>query len=266
MATKFFTINNISNLHVGSGNANYGVIDNLVQKDVNTELPTIHSSGIKGALREFFKNKNSSIIKDVFGEEGNDGTNGSSGKWKFLSADLLSRPVRSDKIPYFNAASTKAIELIVSKANKLGVANNIFEELEKFSKFSNPDKGAPVVFEQQYNGAKIEENDWKAKYQSPSFDLNVVKNVLGSNIVLIKDEDYRELELPVIARNHLENGKSQNLWYEEVVPYNAFFGLFIITDENHHDDFYKNGIENKIVQIGANASISYGLCQISEHI
>ena len=263
MEIKFFTINNISNLHVGSGNANYGVIDNLVQKDVNTGLPTIHSSGIKGALREFFKHHNPLILDHVFGKESDQG---GAGKWKFLSADLLSRPVRSDKIAYFNATSIQAIKQLIKKMEKLGIKNDYLTALGEFAKLPNPEHKNPLVFEKKYENARIEENDWKAIYKEENVNLDweKIKQIIGDNIVLINDKDYREMELPVIARNHLENGKSQNLWYEEVVPYDSYFGLIILIDNNHFEYFYEKGIKEKIVQIGDNASIGYGLCKIKE--
>ena len=63
MKAKFFKIEAISNLHVGNGEINYGLIDNLIQRDPVTELPNINSSSLKGALREFFKH-NKNRIKD----------------------------------------------------------------------------------------------------------------------------------------------------------------------------------------------------------
>ncbi|MCD4675191.1 MAG: hypothetical protein K8S18_04240 [Desulfobacula sp.] len=55
MTTTFYKIRTITNLHVGAGDANYGVIDNLVQRDVVTGLPVIHGSSLKGAIREFYE-------------------------------------------------------------------------------------------------------------------------------------------------------------------------------------------------------------------
>ena len=255
MATKLYLINNISNLHVGSGDTNYGVIDNLVQKDVNTGLPTIHSSSLKGALRKYFQEKQSNLIDHIFGDENN-----KPGKWKFLSADLLSRPVRSDKIPYFNATSPEAIKHFIEKAEKLGYKSNVLTELKKFANL-NPGKSQPMVFDENLKGAKIEETGWVAV--KDDFDVSNIKSLFGDNIVLLNHSDFIELELPVIARNHLENGKSQNLWYEEVVPYDSRFGFFVLTDNNYEKDF-NTEIKDNIVQIGANASIGYGLCKIVE--
>lgn len=71
MATnKLFHITAITNLHVGSGTENIGVVDNLIQRDVITKLPIIHSSSLKGALREHCNcNKDQNVIDYIFGSE-----------------------------------------------------------------------------------------------------------------------------------------------------------------------------------------------------
>ena len=65
--------------------------------------------------------------------------------------------------------------------------------------------------------------------------------------------------LPIIARNVLENGESKNLWYEQVLP--AETVLYTIIQEKGED--LKNALtqEGKLVQIGANATIGYGYCK-----
>ena len=60
MKIEFYKIECLTNLHVGSGEINYNIVDNEVEKDAVTGLPVIHASGIKGALRDTFKN----IISD----------------------------------------------------------------------------------------------------------------------------------------------------------------------------------------------------------
>ena len=74
-----------------------------------------------------------------------------------------------------------------------------------------------------------------------------------------------ELEaLPVIARNKLNNGKSQNLWYEEVVPAESCFVFFVSYPEQGTDfKEFDDHINDQLVQIGANGSVGYGFCSIS---
>lgn len=67
--------------------------------------------------------------------------------------------------------------------------------------------------------------------------------------------------LPIIARNVLDNGTSKNLWYEQVLPAESI--LFTIT--NGPEDILKtlsDTIDNEVIQIGANATIGYGFCKI----
>lgn len=249
---NFYSIRALTNLHVGSGDNNYGVVDNLVQRDVNTTLPTIHSSSLKGALKEFFAYTDSSIISTVFGDSDN------AGQWQFLSADLLSRPLRSDKIPYFHATSPEVLSGLAQKFKNMGL--KVPPGLLELAQIEVA-KNKPVVFESAYEEAIIEELDWQAKHMSTDASMDWINNVLGENLVLVHDSDFRKLELPVIARNYLENGESKNLWYEEVVPYDARFGVFILQSEDHAQAFDK-ALERH-VQIGANASIGYGLCQLT---
>ena len=63
--------------------------------------------------------------------------------------------------------------------------------------------------------------------------------------------------LPIIARNCLENGESTNLWYEQVLPSQSVLATIIQT-YNAEDLDILNGA---IVQIGANATIGYGYCK-----
>lgn len=63
--------------------------------------------------------------------------------------------------------------------------------------------------------------------------------------------------LPIIARNCLENGESSNLWYEQVLPSQSVLATIIQT--NNADDL--DVLNGAIVQIGANATIGYGYCK-----
>lgn len=274
---NLFTIENYSNLHVGSGDANYGVIDNLIQRDAITELPNINSSSLKGALREFIEvgsnmSQNTKQIELVFGSDPKDQTKQLSGKVRFFDATLLALPVRATNQPYYLATTKEIITEFLESCNTFGIVlpNNLEQILKNLP---TPDKKEALVFGNT-NG-KIDDEivlkalkNLNAQNLSPLFD---------DKLVLMHNDDFKEIaiSLPVIARNQLENGESQNLFYEEVLPRKSKFFTFIAFPSDDHiaqadkTDFtnaqinFKKAIQDEIVQIGANGSIGYGMCKLT---
>ena len=266
---NLYKIHCITNLHVGSGDSNYGVIDNLVQRDVLTSFPTINESSLKGSIKEFFvsvvkKEKSISTkdaqkdprIKAIFGNE--DGQ----GDYRFYAGHLLLFPVRTNKAPYLLATCPKILNDYCELAKVMGMDAVDLKPMVDFAALSvEPNK--PLVFDEKHVDILIEYPEIKAKDDSGS-----VPKLLGlpHEIVLMHDDDFKrvcgENKLPVIARNHLEDGKSTNLWYEEIVPRKSVFFCFIGESEREND-FFSNTIV-KPMQIGANASIGYGLVTLKK--
>jgi len=242
-------------MHVGTGGANYETIDNSVQRDIVTEMPTIFSSSLKGALREFFKNKwgkNDDKLNYIFGPDNTRtvGKDGNIGHYNFLAADLISYPVRSEQKPYFNATSP----FLLQQVNKLAKAfslENVFPEITTAEE--NKPKTAAA-------GQTLE--DWTSVGGLVLQDANI-----GENIAVFHEKDFKHLarKLPVIARNRLDNGESKNLWYEEVVPRESRFVFFVsMPDKDNYLTEFEKELNNGIVQIGANGSIGYGFCKITK--
>lgn len=269
MKTELYKITTLSNLHVGAGDINFDVIDNQVQRDSITNLPNINSSSLKGAFREHFTQdgNESNMVKYIFGPENNSNDSHQTGAYSFFEAQLLTRPVRSNVKAYFNATSPQIIKnlLDIIKNFDIDFDSELEVELEKLSKVK-PKKGVPIILEDISN-AFLE--DTKAEVNS--FDTSKLVKFLGENIALFNDADLKELDLPVVARNYLEDGVSKNLWYEEVVPKQSKFFFCIVkptnVDPKDYDQKIK-GFENRfnsdsnIVQIGANKSIGYGYSKI----
>ena len=66
--------------------------------------------------------------------------------------------------------------------------------------------------------------------------------------------------LPIIARNCLENGLSANLWYEQVLPSKTVLYFFTSGDVKG----FAEALDGSLVQIGANATVGYGYCRITK--
>jgi len=237
MIAKCFKIECLTNLHVGNGDVNYNIIDNEVERDSVTNYPTINSSGLKGALREHFNAKGCEFIRDVFGDEGDM----SQGKIKFLSANMLARPMRvSDgDSPYFLVTTKKAVELLNKLVSEFGL---------NFDKISL-----------SLNG--------KAEIEGIECSLTDSLNPLGLDVAAVmEDKEFSNMPLPVVARNKLESGKSVNLWYEEIVPHESVFTFFIIANDDSKDLVCKltEEIKKEPIQFGGNATVGYGLCKVTE--
>ncbi len=260
MESVFYKIKALTNMHVGSGDTNYGVIDNLVQRDVVSDLPTIHGSSLKGALREFFETKwgnNDNKLEYIFGK------NEQAGKYRFLSAHLLAMPVRSNKKAFFMATAPEAIKGITTFMKELGKKKTpaFLNELKSL----NPATGKPIVFVNK-DDLQIEDfEDFEQKNVPFSPETKNALNI-SDNLVIFSDEDFTQIcgntNLPVIARNKL--GENKNLWYEQVVPRESvFWAAVILPESKQHLTDFEAGFED-IVHIGANASVGYGFTKISK--
>lgn len=230
----------LTNLHVGNGDVNYNIVDNEVEKDPVTNLPTINASGVKGALRNHFKGNDN--VTNWFGSDPKEIEERKPGKIKILSANLLARPYRatSGNSPFQMIAFQESIDRYKTLCDAFGIAEDI------------TDKGTSTVCVEGY---KLNGSCYK---------------ILGDSFCVVNANEesaakLRKVELPVIARNYLENGISQNLWYEEVVPHESIF-YFIAAAEDSDKEVFNSFREeinkSKVIQFGANASIGYGLCKV----
>lgn len=231
MQTHVFLIRTLTNLHVGSGDASYGAVDKLVQRDPTTELPTIHSTSIKGALREYFEEvvnwgKKDPRVIHIFGSAVDDSQNAQQGNYHFFSADLLALAVPdendSPSATFYRSSTDDVQRHFFEKAKLLG-------GLKAQAELTVGQTGSEMAFKNEGHASFLE----KAK------------------------------ALPVIARNQLENGISNNLWYEEIVPRETVFGWLVQSNGQHESDFV-SGLDGKIIQIGANATVGYGFCQFKK--
>lgn len=215
MHTQVYIIRALTNLHPGSGDAGYGVVDKLVQRDPTTGFPTIHMSGVKGALREYFENKfgkaNAQVLR-LFGSSPQAKEDKvEQGQMRFISAELLAIP-GPDPGP---------------DAYKLYCHPGVVGDFEnKIGLFDPASTGIPQ----------------KSKWQSDAAKFKALSE-----------------ELPVIARNYLDNGESKNLWYEEFIPREALFGC-IVQGEQVDIEFFQDEVNDKVIQLGGNATVGYGYC------
>ena len=227
MNTYVFTITAKTNLHVGNeSGGDFTIIDKAIQRDPLTGLPCINSSSLKGAINEYCSNvikMSADDRKRLFGSDKNDNNSDSNkGEAIFFDAKLLFLPQQDDHTLFHYVTSDNVIAMLNDRVK-------LFNPSFNFAKPST------------YNGkAVMPENETK----------NETKNDKLS--ILCSDDN-----LPIIARNVLDNGESKNLWYEQVLPSETV--LYTIIQEKGKE--LKEALNGKIVQIGANATIGYGYCK-----
>lgn len=262
MANSFqaYFIQAVTNMHVGSGDANYGVVDKLVQRDPVTGHPTIHPSSLKGALREHYEScwgKGDRRIETIFGKEAKGSNESETGAYKFLGADLVALPVRCNFEQFVMGLNGELAKAVNAKA-KLLTSKEIFKGIDPDNKlFYNAGQPGYSVF------AEDTELNAKVDYTNPlNESVSSGLSSLASKYATFSSEAFANISknLPVIARNSIEDGRSDNLWYEEVVPHQTVFITFIYTTKDYVDEFEKI-LSEDIIQIGGNASIGYGLCK-----
>lgn len=270
--TKMIMMECITNLHVGDGDVNYNIVDNEVQKDAITKLPTIHSSGVKGAFRAYFEpnpeeTKNDEWITDVFGSspsEIND-KNKKPGGLKFFSGDCFALAMRNSEMdktcsyPFSLVTTKNALQNMADMMNIFGI-----KEAQQIQiTLAEPKLSSNVTYTE---GLIAIEGEKVQKVAQPKafaeFFSKYVKCSNSKQVAFLGSDFMSKYQLPVNARNQLEKMVSKNLWYEEFVPHHSVFYTFVRGEESLVNDFVGK-IDGEIVQFGANASIGFGLMKLS---
>lgn len=290
---KAYIIKTKTNLHAGSGDTNFGIVDNQVQRDTISNLPVINASSLKGAIRDHFKEELAQsndlpidsdfvkpfVFKTIFGDEQKelDGDDSKTynklpkqGLVKFIDAKLLFLPLRSNNKPFFHVTSISILKEAQSFLESFGIKLE-FDNIETNNK-------SVVVGNENAIVEDVECSFIQA-------DISKIRNIFGiENLAIFNDEDFNEAvsNLPVLARNALDNGKSVNLWYEEVLPRESILYIVLCyynnlddstsdsrgkTDKKKFEMAYKLFEEKLLkdnIQIGANASIGYGITKFSK--
>lgn len=272
----WYLLNCLTNLHAGRGDTNYDIVDKEVQRDPIDELPIIHASSLKGAFREWFRQQIPGELKDgkrrdhatvnrIFGNDtkGGSSTDFSQGSHQFFEALLLALPVRSSHLPFFLATSKEILTDCFDQLTRFGISYGPAAEFSAALESLKPKPEKPLVLSSQVTEGEIYLDEYKAELTSNETVRQFMKQLLGyENVALFHHNDLKAVagRLPVIARNNLENGRSVNLWYEEVVPRQTRFSLFVRHPNSETAFDQTLSAAGGRVQIGANATIGYGQC------
>lgn len=278
MYSSLYLLKALTNLHPGSEGSNAGIIDNQVQRDAITGIPVIHTSSIKGSLRELFEeviypteagNAIHQDIIQIFGNTSHEKNQNRIPDYSFFQAEMLSIPVQSNCRPFFNATSPEVLGAFLNQVQ-------LFQSKERYEEYDAilrplidhaPCENEPRYFGPYHEDIRIDDIFFKPRHV-PSFNpTDRQKELVGNNIVVMHDTNLKQVcsRLPLIARNKLNNGTSKNLWYEEVVPRETRFWFYVVRKKQN--SLLQVGLNSKNLnyfQIGGNASVGYGLAGLNE--
>ena len=198
------------------------------------------------------------------------------GNESIVNFSVIDKAIQRDVttgLPCINSSSLKGAikEYLASAKCDENIIKKLFGSTKKDK--NNSQKGAALFFDATLLAIPEQKTGGDSPYQLV-YSETIIKDFLAKAEVLgvekavvdtskweKKNKDFEELcsddNLPIIARNCLENGESTNLWYEQVLPAQSVLATIIQT--NGKDDLKE--LENAIVQIGANATIGYGYCK-----
>lgn len=246
-----------TNIHVGNENTScVGLIDKEIQRDALTQIPCINASSLKGAMNEYATVKAGLENKDriaIFGvDKTGKKTDTQKGGCTFFDSHLLLLPVQDDENLYKLVTSKETIKQYLSLLKMIGISVEYNDFINKLKK--------------RYN-----------RFDGEEGDKNSIISIAKFNELCSNDE------LPIIARNNLMTNNG-NLWYEQCLPQKVVFGTIIDIPEsvrvvfkektgnsqksesnecivNNVPQLMTSTFNDKIVQIGANATIGYGYCK-----
>jgi CRISPR-associated protein Cmr4 len=287
-----FIIEALTNMHVGSGETHFGVVDNLIQRHPVTKIPIIHSSGIKGALKDHFENDNEikQYIPELFGgsiELDNADPNGEldykPGHLIFFEAQMLTLPLRASENVYYNCTSVPTLIEYLDQLDNFFNAKEKTKELRKWL-VELDFTGSDFLYFEGSNNLEIE--DYTKNKTIPKPDNLIVNSLtalckIDINKLAIFNKDIFtricEDSIPVVARNQIkDDGTSGNLFYEEVLPRKTSLFMIVGYDKYLLNDkleivrkagkeFVKKLKNNGTVyQFGANYSVGYGFSKLSQ--
>jgi CRISPR-associated protein Cmr4 len=247
----------ISPIHAGSGDT-AKVIDLPIQREKHTDYPFIQATGIKGAMREQYRNYlkdngQKTDINKLFGYDKDDAQGGEKleenypGMISISDAKLLAFPMRSNIAPFIWVTCPQIIKRLcndlyyldiinkneedINAANQALIKIKNFYETEKslekafviFGKNQNfPDK---VILEESVVSLEKDENKLK---ESMLEKLNaLLSKILNSNIdklILVSDEIFSycinctEIQTNISIDITTGTTKNGSLRYQEFLP------------------------------------------------
>ncbi|MCF7859660.1 MAG: type III-B CRISPR module RAMP protein Cmr4 [Candidatus Cloacimonetes bacterium] len=279
---KPFFLKVVTPLHAGSGQ-DLGIIDLPIQRERHTGFPKIEASGLKGSIREIFRENagnEAEKLKElnlIFGDE--DAAH--AGAIGFSDARLLLFPVKSMK----GVFAYITCSLLLKKFKGELDLCNISKQIPTTNSVNN---GECHVSDKDFLGLNenviLEEYTFKIANNCPSIAQALAEitgiDGIGKRLVILSDDDFKDfvnLSTEVITRTKIDTKTGTvipgALFTEEYLPAETVMysltlasPVFTRTDNDlkSESQVMKYFIDNipSVIQIGGNATLGKGIVQI----
>jgi len=247
----------VSPVHMGTGTAVGGLIDNPIQRERHTEYPMMAGSGIKGAIRHDYwaqGEANRSLLNRMFGPDQSAAEH--AGAVSFGDGQLLAFPVRCAKAGFVYATSPLLLARLKRSVTLTGIqAEWTIPNLESgHCRLRNPDlltedKLALEAYELE--GKLDADNslgviaDWLAQYALPeTSDYDFFREKLKTDLVLLSDDELHYFVInSTVVEPHVKiddvSGTADGgaLFYTENLPPESLLFTVLMTSQER----YKRG-------------------------
>ena len=255
----FFIGHTFSPLHAGVGQAMCKV-DLPIEREKHTTFPCVFATGLKGALRKYSDRNKADLgmsaedIKNIFGNE-NDVTG--AGGALFTDFKILLFPVRSSKGAFKWVTCDFVLKRLKRDLKLLGIEYDLELPAAKLVENADYDPNTHILLEDYIFELQNEDaGGFMGFAEFPKKDIYKIDDVLFKHLVNNATQ--------IIARNVLnENKTSDNLWYEETLPAETVLYSYVLPSfSNGKDLTLLKQLDGKVVQIGGNETVGYGLTKL----
>lgn len=285
MQTRIFHLQNLSALHVGTGQG-VGVVDLPIARAKATNLPIVAGSALKGVLRDELKeqkNLEDKDIKTLFGPD-NQQDIAHAGAIAFGDANLLILPIRSfagtvafATCPFILRQYKRDLGLTLTvpnlTENKAVIANDSallidnkigLEDLDIVAKNdSDAQSWATKIAEQLYPETTLDYQDWRKE-----FNKRFV--ILPDSIFSFLADTATEIRTRIRIDRVTRVVKDGHLWTEENLPADSVLWGVIGVSQSRDKNNEKTAEqladllpkEEISLQLGGKHTVGRGLCRL----
>lgn len=281
MQTRIFHLQNLTALHVGTGQG-VGVVDLPIARSKSTNLPIVPGSAIKGVLRDELKSQGIIQDGDVNVLFGKDKDADHAGAIAFGDANLLILPIRSfagtvafATCPYILrqygrdigknlTLTTEENKAYVVEGSALLLGNKIaLEDLDIVAKPTQEVKAiADKISQALYPDGTANANEWREQ-----FSQRLV--ILPDNIFSFLADTATEIRTRIRIVRETKIVQDGALWTEENLPAEAvLWGVLGVSKARDKSNRSEEELANLLpkdevnIQIGGKHTVGRGFCRL----